>query len=133
MTTTKAPIKTLSEDEELYIESEQKLFELYKHRSTNIAQTQAIEREKRMATLTLVELEKLPSETTTYKAIGRMFITRGQDLLKDDIRSNVEYCDVELKKLQETRMNIQQRIEAEEETFRNVFSKIQQKAQQQQK
>ncbi|EFC40022.1 predicted protein [Naegleria gruberi] len=125
MTTAQAPIKTLSEDEEMYVEAEGKLFELYKHRSTNIAQSQALEREKRMATLTFVELDKLPSDTITYKAVGRSFITRKQDVLKGDIRNNIEYCDVELKKLQETRISIQKRIEAEEESFKTIIQKIQ--------
>lgn len=125
MTTAQGPIKTLSEDEEMYVEAEGKLFELYKHRSTNIAQAQALEREKRMATLTYVELDKLPSDTITYKAVGRSFITRKQDVLKGDIHNNIEYCDAELKKLQETRISIQKRIEAEEESFKNIIQKIQ--------
>ena len=125
MTSPQAPIKSLTEDEELYVDAEQKLFELYKHRSTNIAQAQVLEREKRMATLTLVELDKLPSETITYKAVGRSFITKKQDLLKGDIRNNIDYCDTELKKLQETRMSIQKRIETEEDSFKNIITKIQ--------
>ncbi|KAG2382207.1 hypothetical protein C9374_005409 [Naegleria lovaniensis] len=124
--TSKAPIKTLTEDEELYVDSENKLFELYKHRSNNITQTQLLEREKRMATLTLAEVERLPEETPTYKAIGRMYITKSKGSLKEDIGRNIEYCEAELKKLQETRTSIFKRIEAEEENFRNIFQKIQQ-------
>lgn len=132
-TTAKAPIKTLTEDEELYVESESKLFELYKHRSNNITQAQLLEREKRMATLTFAELERLPEDTPTYKAIGRMYITKSKGSLKEDIGRNIEYCEAELKKLQETRTSILKRIEAEEENFRNIFQKIQQQKAGQQK
>ncbi|KAL9644676.1 hypothetical protein ABK040_012330 [Willaertia magna] len=117
-------IPVMSEEEEQYIETEKRLYELYKHRSTNQVQAQALEREKRIATLTLVELEKLPEETKTYKSIGRMFIKKDQNILKQDMKKNMEYCDTELKKLQETRISIQKRIETEEESFRSVFNKL---------
>ncbi|KAF0980566.1 hypothetical protein FDP41_013348 [Naegleria fowleri] len=92
-TTAKAPIKTLTEDEELYTSE----------------------------------------DTPTYKAIGRMYITKSKGSLKEDIGRNIEYCEAELKKLQETRTSILKRIEAEEENFRNIFQKIQQQKAGQQK
>ena len=44
-----------------------------KHRSV-LAQLGLVERERKRNTLTLNELEALPTNTNTYKAIGKMFL-----------------------------------------------------------
>jgi hypothetical protein len=62
----------LTEEEEGYMESQNRLFALYKHRNMNVATAQALEKEKKIAQLTLIEMKSIPQENVCFKSIGRM-------------------------------------------------------------
>lgn len=63
----------LTELEESYRESHQKLFDLYQLRTNNVQMAQALERERRVGQIVNAELKSLPSDNVCYKTIGKMY------------------------------------------------------------
>jgi 6-phosphogluconolactonase (cycloisomerase 2 family) len=64
--------REMTEEEQSYMESQQKLFTLYKHRNMNVATAQALEKERKISQLTLIEMKNIPQDNVCYKSIGRM-------------------------------------------------------------
>ncbi|KAL0489357.1 prefoldin subunit 1 [Acrasis kona] len=117
----------MSEEEEAIQESQGKLFNLYKHRNINVGTTQALEKEKKITQLTLVEIKDIPADNTCYKSIGRMFIQKSKSELQDELHKNVSYLGDKLKELGDSRQNLNKKIVDEEATFREVAAKLQEK------
>jgi chaperonin cofactor prefoldin len=64
----------LTELEESYRDSQQRLFEMYQMRNQNIQMSKAFERERRVGQIMNAELKSLPQDNNCYKSIGRMYV-----------------------------------------------------------
>lgn len=63
------------------------------------AKLQIEEREKKRQTFTLQELNEMPSETKTYKSVGKMFLSVPCGDLKKSLSDEIAKLDEDLVKL----------------------------------
>ncbi|KAJ1648917.1 hypothetical protein IWQ61_009830 [Dispira simplex] len=70
-----------------------KIIEGQKQLAAVRAQLQMHEREKRRNELTLKEVDTLPSQVTTYKSVGKMFLQVGRDSVVKDLKKSMAESD----------------------------------------
>ncbi|EKX50068.1 Prefoldin protein, subunit 1 [Guillardia theta CCMP2712] len=91
-----------------------------KHRSV-LAQLGLVERERKRNTLTLNELEALPTNTNTYKAIGKMFLMEPCDKLKAELVSANQEGEQSAKKLSEQKAALENALSDSEQKIKDFL------------
>eukprot|EP00244_Chara_vulgaris_P002332 TRINITY_DN14078_c0_g1_i1.p1 TRINITY_DN14078_c0_g1~~TRINITY_DN14078_c0_g1_i1.p1 ORF type:complete len:127 (-),score=29.04 TRINITY_DN14078_c0_g1_i1:36-416(-) len=79
------------------------------------------EREKRRAVITGQELDELPSDTRTFRAIGKMFVLQSRDDLMEELNTVVGDADKETAKLQSRKEYLERQMKEIENNFRELL------------
>lgn len=79
--------------------------------------------EKKMASLTLRELESLPDATKVYKTMGRAFLLSSMPQIKDRIQSVANMASVEREKLWEKNIKLEEAIGVTQERLSELREK----------
>jgi chaperonin cofactor prefoldin len=111
-------------------EEDRALFELDRGRSHSRQQllqcrgaTQAKIKAKRRAQLCLAEVEQLPAECRTYKAVGRMFLRTPLPKIQSDLNTLIEKSDADLVSLQTQEKRLVAELNAAEAAIAEIMGK----------
>ncbi|KYR00346.1 prefoldin beta-like domain containing protein [Tieghemostelium lacteum] len=80
-------------DKKAFIEMREKLFTLNRNLSAVRQRIQITEKDKQRSAITIKELDNLPPQTRTYKAIGKMFLLKPSKELSDELKLEIKEDD----------------------------------------
>ncbi|KAJ7295366.1 hypothetical protein O6H91_02G126000 [Diphasiastrum complanatum] len=79
------------------------------------------ESERRRASLTFEELDRLPSDTNTYKSVGKSFILEPRSILLKEQLEKVEECDNALSTLTTSKEYLEKQMQEVESNFKELL------------
>ncbi|KAF2068747.1 hypothetical protein CYY_009928 [Polysphondylium violaceum] len=86
-------------DKKAFQETREKLFTLTRSLNACRQRIQITDTDKQRCLITTRELESLPSNTKTYKAVGKMFIISPMNELKDELNKQAQKDEEDVKGL----------------------------------
>jgi len=111
-------------------EEDRALMELDRTRSQSRQQllqcrgaTQVKVKSKRRAQLCLAEVEQLPTECRTYKAVGRMFMRTPLPKIQNDLNALIEKSDADLVSLQTQEQRLLAELNAADAAIQEILGK----------
>eukprot|EP00270_Netrium_digitus_P019067 TRINITY_DN740_c0_g1_i1.p1 TRINITY_DN740_c0_g1~~TRINITY_DN740_c0_g1_i1.p1 ORF type:complete len:160 (+),score=32.76 TRINITY_DN740_c0_g1_i1:68-481(+) len=106
---------------EAFVELQGRLLDTDRRLKQVLSQERAKEAEKKRAVLTLQELQALPNDAPSYRAVGRAFIVEPLSVLMAEHEKQVQDCDSSLKKLQGTKEYVEKAMQEVQSNFRELL------------
>mmetsp|Transcript_20439 Transcript_20439/g.51783 ORF Transcript_20439/g.51783 Transcript_20439/m.51783 type:complete len:123 (-) Transcript_20439:154-522(-) len=88
-------------NKEQFQELQKELFDATRQLQGLRSRLNVLHQNKRRLEITLGELEEVPAGTNTYKAVGKMFLYRPRDDLKNELQKSIEQYREEFGVLQQ--------------------------------
>eukprot|EP01132_Coremiostelium_polycephalum_P006064 gene6064-7554_t len=107
-------------DKQAFQELREKLINLNRNSNTLRQKIQSTDTDKQRCLITLKEIETLPPQTKTYKAIGKMFLLSPKDSLRSDLKKQVDKDESDVKGLINQRKYIDAQIAEAEKSLKEL-------------